>query len=69
MLDSHTFKQRELSYVALTGNRDTFIFCIHVIFLMYLTADFHISTKTMFMCYNYSRLFYLLEFIDEVTFI
>lgn len=69
MLDSYTFKQRELSNVAVTGNRDTFIFCIHVIFLMYLTADFYISTQTMFMCYNYSKLFYLLKFIGEVTFI
>lgn len=57
MLDSYTFKQRELFNVALTGNRDTLYF-----FLKYLTADFHISTKTMFMCYNYSKLFYFTEF-------
>lgn len=68
MLDSYTFKQRELSNVALTGNRDTFLF-VFVIFLKYLTADFQISTQTMFMCYNYSKLFYLLKFIGEVTFI
>lgn len=38
MLDSYTFKQRELSNVALTGNKDTFIFCIHVIFFKVLNS-------------------------------
>lgn len=36
MLDSYTFKQRELSYVALTGNRDTFLF-VFVIFFKVLS--------------------------------
>lgn len=37
MLDSYTFKQRELFNVALTGNRDTFIF-VFVIFFKVLNS-------------------------------
>lgn len=37
MLDSYTFKQRELSNVALTGNRDTFLF-VFVIFFKVLNS-------------------------------
>lgn len=37
MLDSYTFKQRELSYEALTRNRDTFLF-VFVIFFKVLNS-------------------------------
>lgn len=37
MLDSYTFKQRELFNVALTGNRDTFLF-VFVIFFKVLNS-------------------------------
>lgn len=37
MLDSHTFKQRELSNVALTRNRDTFLF-VFVFFFKVLNS-------------------------------
>lgn len=67
MLDSYTFKQRELSNVALTGNRDTFLF-VFVIFFKVLSYLYQ-NNVHVFMCYNYSKLFYLLKFIGEVTFI